>query len=161
MTDQAIWNGLTGGWGQRQLPWAFLSNGPPPPRHPHVPDSSQHPLRRYLCVSLFDRGGHSCPAVGTEILSKVKERRAWTPGCGCCSTAVAAVGRNDNGCISLQPRRSRAGSLQMSSAGCQSSDSHPDFTGFHRESPFSSVSLTLEPSPAFSVFALKPRELPY
>lgn len=59
---------------------------------------------------------------------------------------------------SLQPRCSRAACRCQ--CGWQSSNSHPDFTGeFHKESPFSSVSLILEPSPAFSVFACKPREL--
>lgn len=34
-----------------------------------------------------------------EILPKVQEPRAQTPGCGCCSTGVVTVGRRDNGWV--------------------------------------------------------------
>lgn len=93
MTDQAIWNGLTGGWGQRQLPWAFLSIGPPPPRHSHVTDSSQHPFRRYPCVSLFDRsggGGSHVQLLGQRDLIQGQRAQGrdsrlwlWQNPCGC------------------------------------------------------------------------------
>lgn len=75
MTDQAIWNaGL--GVGAATAATGIPEDWTPTPRHSRVPDSSQHPFRRYPCVKLFDRGGHSHPDAGTEILSKVKEPRA-------------------------------------------------------------------------------------
>lgn len=165
MTDQAIWNGLTGGWGQRQLPWAFLSIGPPPPRHSHVTDSSQHPFRRYPCVSLFDqwgRGAVMSSCWDREILSKVKEPRAETPGCGCGDTRVVAVGRKDIRWI-------LTAAVNPGTQGRPADVSTDDRALIHTltsqarrsqgEAVLFTASLILGPSPAFSAFALKTWEL--
>lgn len=87
MTDRAIWTGLTGGWG-----WGGGSNSchgipehrTPVPRHSQVPDSSQHPFRRYPCVSIH-----------VQLLGLRSYPRSKSPGCSCCccGTSVMAVGR--------------------------------------------------------------------
>lgn len=78
MTDQAIWNGPTGGWGQRQLPWAFLSTGPPPPQGTHMSLTLHNTLLEDTPVSacLTGEGGAVMSSCwDREILSKVKEPR--------------------------------------------------------------------------------------